>query len=192
MESNRKTQVILNLFRKHGHIEYGEKVTQLSHAVQAGLIARAKGLDTELILAAFLHDVGHLVPLEMENAHFETMGQFGMEAHDHWGEEFLREMGFSERIVATVKNHVAAKRYLCHADAGYYGQLSEASRETLRYQGGPMTGEEATAFETEPFFEESILLRKIDEEAKAQDFVVTKDHLRFFENLLDQALYSKF
>jgi 2-amino-1-hydroxyethylphosphonate dioxygenase (glycine-forming) len=190
MESKNKTQEILNLFRKHGHIEYGEQITQNSHAVQASLIARARGCDNELILAAFLHDIGHLVPLEMENAQFETMGTFGMEAHDRWGEMFLREKGFSERIAATVKNHVAAKRYLCFADSDYYDQLSEASKETLRFQGGPMAAEEASAFENDPFFKDSILLRKIDEEAKEQDFKVKQEHWELIETLIDSALTS--
>ncbi|MEZ4961894.1 MAG: HD domain-containing protein [Saprospiraceae bacterium] len=185
MKANNSPQTILQLFRKHGHIEYGERCTQGSHAVQAGLIAKEKGFDDELVLAAFLHDIGHLYPLEFEQAEFQTMGNFGMDAHDRWGEEFLKINGFSERIIATVKNHVAAKRYLCLADARYYDQLSEASKETLCYQGGPMSEEEARAFENDPFFDDSILIRLVDDEAKAVDFEVTEEHWEYFTTLLE-------
>ncbi len=186
MELIHPAHEILHLFRQHGHIEYGERCTQLSHAVQAGLIAKKKGYNDELILAAFLHDIGHLYPLEFGQTAFQTMGSFGMEAHDRWGEECLCKWGFSDRIIATVKNHVAAKRYLCLADAHYYGQLSEASKETLRYQGGPMTEEEARAFEKDPFFDDSILIRLVDDEAKAVDFEVTEGHYGYFRELLDR------
>jgi len=114
------TEEILQLFSKHGHMVYGERCTQLAHSIQAGLIAKARGYDDELILAAFLHDIGHLCPLEQTEQTFDKMGDFGIEAHDLWGEQFLQTRGFSERIIATVKNHVAAKRYLCFAIATYY------------------------------------------------------------------------
>ncbi|MEL6274979.1 MAG: hypothetical protein AAFU03_07745, partial [Bacteroidota bacterium] len=62
------TVEILSLFKTFGHIEYGERVTQSSHAVQAGLLAREKEYDNELIIAAFLHDIGHLYPLAVKDA----------------------------------------------------------------------------------------------------------------------------
>lgn len=187
MALNSTTQEILNLFHKHGHIEYGERCTQLSHAVQAGLIAKEKGYDDELVLAAFLHDIGHLYPLENEHAVFQTMGDWGVEAHDQWGEKFLKDRGFSERIYTTVKNHVASKRYLCFADPNYYQELSEASKETLRFQGGPMSEEEAKTFEGHPYFEDSILIRKVDEEAKTEDYKVTAEHWAFFTILIENS-----
>ena len=178
---------ILQLFKKHGQMAYGEQVTQISHAIQAGLIARDWGFDDELILAAFLHDIGHLVPLDLEGIAFHTMGNYGVEAHDQWGKGFLQEQGFSERLVATVSNHVAAKRYLCFADPVYYASLSEASRQTLIYQGGAMQADEAAAFNADPFFVESIELRRADEAAKTPGFVVTEAHWHYFAALLDQA-----
>lgn len=188
MVPEQTSQEILDLFRKHGHLEYGEGITQLSHAVQAGLIAREKGLEAELVLAAFLHDIGHLCPLESAHTEFRMMGNFGIEAHDHCGEVFLKERGFSDRIAAVVKNHVAAKRYLCYANPAYYDSLSVASKETLRYQGGPMQEEEARIFEADPFFEESVLLRHIDEEAKKTNFEVTEAHSAFFGKLMREYL----
>jgi len=189
MNTNMITQEILSIFRKHGHIEYGERCSMLSHSVQAGLLAKAKDYDVELIAAAFLHDIGHLAPLEFANsAPVTTMGSYGLDAHDHWGEDYLRSRGFSERIIATVRNHVAAKRYLCFADDTYYQQLSNASQETLRYQGGPMSMEEAKTFEADPFFADSILIRKIDDEAKEVNFEVSETSMDYLETILDKVL----
>lgn len=180
------TETIIHIFRTHGHIDYGEGCSVLSHSMQAGYIAKEKGYDKELILAAFLHDIGHLSPLEEAEAKVGRMGKFGIEAHEKLGEAFLEEQGFSERIITTVKNHVASKRYLCYAEADYYAQLSNASKETLNYQGGPMQEAEAKAFESAPFFEDSIRIRRIDEEAKAQDFEITAQDWYYFTDLLEE------
>ena len=156
----------------------------MSHSFQAGCLAKAKGYDDELILAAFLHDIGHLYPLEKAPSDVENMGEFGIEAHDLWGAKFLEENGFSERIIATVKNHVASKRYLCAVDQSYHEQLSEASKQTLGYQGGPMSKMEAQVFEKRRFFEDSILIRKLDDEAKGIDFEINETIWSYFKGLL--------
>ncbi|MDE1712335.1 HD domain-containing protein (plasmid) [Chromobacterium amazonense] len=49
------------LYREHGARHYGEAVTQFDHAIQAAALARDACCDDELTLAAFLHDVGHLL-----------------------------------------------------------------------------------------------------------------------------------
>lgn len=183
-----KTQKILSIFHTYGDISYGERCTVNSHSIQSGLIAQAKGLDDELILAAFLHDIGHLYPLELTDQAHERMGKYGMEAHDKWGEDYLLTLGFSARLIATVKNHVAAKRYLCHVDPTYHEELSEASKQTLAYQGGPMNAAEAHRFQEDPFFDDSIAIRKIDDEAKAEDFEVTDAHWAYFGGLLENFL----
>lgn len=182
------TTEIIHLFKKYGHIEYGENCSQLAHSVQAGLIAKADGFDDEMIVAAFLHDIGHLYPLELKDTNIEKMGDFGIEKHDAWGAQFLKEKGFSEKIVATVKNHVNAKRYLCFADLTYYDQLSEASRETMKYQGGVMSEAEALQFEAQPFFMASIEIRKIDEAAKGIDFEMKEEYWTYFSDLIDKVL----
>ena len=179
---------IIELFQKHGALDYGERCTVLSHSIQAGWIAKEKGLDKELILAAFLHDIGHLSPLEEATAQYSEMGGYGIEAHDKWGEAYLQARGFSPRIIATVRNHVDAKRYLCHVDTDYHAQLSEASKQTLSYQGGPMNEVEALSFESDPFFEDSIVIRKIDEEAKIQDFEIGEEHWEYFRNLIEKVV----
>ncbi len=183
MITNPIVDEVLILFQQFGHIEYGEGFSVNSHSIQAGLLAKDQHLEDELILAAFLHDIGHLYPLSLTKEH-EKMGEYGIEAHDRWGESFLRERGFSARIQATVKNHVAAKRYLCAVDSTYYDQLSTASQQTLNYQGGPMSQEEVKAFEADPYFRDSIVIRRIDDEAKAESFEVRPEHWQYFKDLL--------
>lgn len=52
---------IKTLFLEHGHQHYGEDVTQQEHAVQCYLLAEEAHAELELRVAAFLHDIGHLV-----------------------------------------------------------------------------------------------------------------------------------
>ena len=59
---------IEKLFNDHGHIEYaGEGVSQLEHALQAAHAAEREGATPELVTAALLHDLGHML-----NRHGET------------------------------------------------------------------------------------------------------------------------
>jgi phosphonate degradation associated HDIG domain protein len=158
---------IINLYRQHGGSEYaGEKVSQLEHMVQAAQLAESGGFDEEVVLAAFLHDIGHIA----EEATGENeMDEYGIKDHEALGAQYLSEHGFSSKISKLVASHVQAKRYLTRSDPDYFNQLSEASRKTLDFQGGMMTVEEAEAFERDPLFSEIVLMRRWDEKAKIQD-----------------------
>ena len=53
---------ILNLIHHHGHSEYGgEGVAQLQHALQCAVLAEAESAGPALVVAALLHDIGHLL-----------------------------------------------------------------------------------------------------------------------------------
>ena len=161
---------IIDLFASYGGEEYaGEKVTQLEHMYQAGELAMAMGHDEEVILAAFLHDIGHICVSANED---NGMDGWGIKDHERIGATFLREKGFSERLIRLVESHVQAKRYLTWKRTEYYANLSEASKKTLEYQGGPMKEEEAIAFEKDPLFDLIIQMRLWDEEAKITDLPV--------------------
>ena len=80
--------------------------------------------------------------------------------------------------------HVAAKRYLCGTDPGYYGLLSPASRHTLSVQGGPMTPEQASQFTAAPFARQAVLVRRWDDSAKQPG--VAHEGLEHFLPLLRQ------
>jgi phosphonate degradation associated HDIG domain protein len=160
------TDEIMSLYEEHGGAEYaGEKVSQLEHMAQAAQLAEAQGFDEEVILAAFLHDIGHISEAAKGD---NEMDGYGIKDHEELGAEFLREKGFSRKVTRLVESHVEAKRYLTYKDPAYYANLSDASKRTLEYQGGPMTAEEATAFEQYPLFSLIIRMRNWDEQAKIE------------------------
>lgn len=169
---------IFSLYEKYGAGEYaGEKVTQLQHMVQAGELAKNAGYDDEVILAAFLHDIGHI----LESEH-DQMDGFGTVDHEKVGADFLRERGFNERLARLVENHVSAKRYLTFKNPAYFEGLSDASRKTLEYQGGRMTAEEAADFEKDELFKEFIDMRYWDEQAKIEDMPLAS--IDYYRNLM--------
>src|SRR4051794_13678583 len=178
------TQEIMQLFQKYGNNDYdGEPVTQTSHMVQCAMLAIKSNADTELVLGAFLHDIGHLLGHQQ---HSEAMGGFGAVNHEGIGAQYLKEKGFSDRVCAMVDGHVAAKRYLVATDAGYAAKLSPASQETLRWQGGPMSKEEAAAFSKHPYFKDIIQVRLWDEAAKDYNAVLLP--LSTFEDMINNYL----
>ncbi len=159
-------QDIFDLYEKHGAEEYaGEKVSQLEHMAQAAQLAMLEGYDDEVVLAAFLHDLGHLLPMHDEN---ESMNGYGMMDHEKVGAEYLRKLGFSDRLCKLIASHVNAKRYLTYKYPEYYSQLSAASKKTLEYQGGKMKEAEAKQFEADPLFDLYIKMRLWDEAAKVE------------------------
>jgi 2-amino-1-hydroxyethylphosphonate dioxygenase (glycine-forming) len=168
-QANKTATEIIEIFNQKGGSDYaGEEVTQLEHACQAAQLAEAQGFDDEVILAAFLHDLGHL----LDDEDVEMMEGYGVKDHEAVGADYLRERGFSEKIATLIQSHVAAKRYLCFVNQRYYDNLSHASKMTLAFQAGPMTAEEAKAFENNPLKNLIIRMRTWDEEAKVKDVPV--------------------
>lgn len=157
---------IINLFRKYGDREYiGEGISQISHMVQAAMLAEEESGDPELILAALLHDIGHLLHFE-SGEDVDQMDGYGVVDHENLGANYLRELGFSDRICRLVANHVLAKRYLCSIDPTYYNQLSHASQETFKRQGGEMSDTEIEEYESDPLYNEYCQMRLWDDRAK--------------------------
>jgi phosphonate degradation associated HDIG domain protein len=166
LNKEEKLDLIFGLYQQYGQEDYiGEPVSQIEHMCQSAQLAESQGFDEEVILAAFFHDIGHLFS---HLAPSESMGGYGVKRHELLGAEYLVELGFSEKITRLVENHVQAKRYLTYRYAEYYEKLSEASRQTLLFQGGPMNEEEARIFETDTLFEASLKMRVWDEEAKVE------------------------
>ena len=157
-------QPLATLFAESGQdAYYGEPITQLEHALQCAQLAEQAGADDETIVAAFLHDIGHLLPPELAGGY---MDGYGTVDHEKLGADYLLELGFSEKVGQLIEHHVNAKRYLVFKNPNYFARLSEASLKTLEFQGGPMTADEAAAFETNPYFKGILLLRTWDEQAK--------------------------
>ena len=156
---------ILDLYRHYGDKQYGEDISQLEHALQAADLASTDGRDDEVVAAAFLHDIGHL--LEIDGT--EPMGDYGTVAHDRLGADYLSRLGFSDKVAGLVGSHVQAKRYLCAIEPGYAKQLSRASRDTLHWQGGAMAMDEVSDFSGRSDLEEVLALRQYDEMAKKKN-----------------------
>jgi predicted HD phosphohydrolase len=107
------------------------------------------------------------------------MDGMGNVDHEKLGADYLLERGFSERLAALVQGHVLAKRYLTYKYPEYYNKLSVASKATLEFQGGMMSGEEAEEFELNPDADLIIRLRCWDDMAKETDVPVKNiDHLK--------------
>lgn len=155
---------VFDLCRQQAHADYiGEAISQLEHMAQAAELAEQEGADSELVLAAFFHDVGHFcAPLHAAN----RMDGNGRQGHEQVGAHWLRGLGFPQRLCELVARHVDAKRYLCARDPAYLAALSPASKQTLVWQGGPMSEEQASAFERHPLFTDALRLRRWDEAAK--------------------------
>ena len=138
------------------------------HMRQAGALAEATGAEVSLVAAALLHDIGHLRN-ETDSRH----GDAGARWLSQW---------FGEAVTEPVRLHVAAKRYLCATESGYFGRLSDESVRTLALQGGPMTAGQVAAFEARPFARDAVAVRRWDDEAK--DPAVIPPEFAHFEPLL--------
>ncbi|NCI46286.1 phosphonate degradation HD-domain oxygenase [Sediminibacterium soli] len=177
---------ILALYRSYGNEDYiGEPVSQIEHMCQCAQLAEEGGYDTDMVLAALFHDIGHLCEHIMPVAHMQG---FGVADHEKLGADYLREKGFSEKIARLVASHVEAKRYLTYSDPAYCEKLSAASRETLALQGGVMNESEAKAFESDPLHGSYITLRRWDELAKKEH--VPLPDLTHFGNLMREHLQN--
>lgn len=168
MKDIRKTvDEIFELYSTYGNADYiGEPVSQIEHMSQAAQLAKQEGFDDEVILAAFFHDIGHICVMSTSE---NSMNGYGVKSHEKIGADFLRSKGFSERLARLVESHVQAKRYLTYKDATYYNSLSEASKQTLTFQGGRMNEEEANQFENDSLFDLMIRMRRWDEMAKEEN-----------------------
>ena len=153
---------------------FGEAVTQLEHALQAAALAEHAGASDALVVAALLHDIGHLVHGLEEHiadqgtdAHHEDVGHLWLSNH------------FGPAVTEPIRLHVAAKRFLCATDAAYITSLSAASLASLALQGGPMSQREVDAFAGVPWAHEATVLRLWDDEAKVPGLTVPElDHYR--------------
>ncbi len=165
----RGVEAIAGLFAGPGARDYlGEPVTIGIHMRQAGALAEATGAEVSLVAAALLHDIGHLRN-ETDSRH----GDAGARWLSQW---------FGEAVTEPVRLHVAAKRYLCTTESGYFGRLSDESVRTLALQGGPMTAGQVAAFEARPFARDAVAVRRWDDEAK--DPAVIPPEFAHFEPLL--------
>ncbi|MEJ0002628.1 MAG: phosphonate degradation HD-domain oxygenase [Pararobbsia sp.] len=158
---------IQHLYEEHGGIAYsGEPVTQLEHALQSAWLAEQADAGADLVAAAFLHDLGHLLNLQ---GHSPTVQGID-DQHQYFAMPFLRRI-LPESVLEPIRLHVDAKRCLCAIDSDYLGKLSADSMRSLRLQGGVFSDDEARAFLAKPYAEDAMRLRRWDDRAKVASLV---------------------
>lgn len=157
-----KAQLLFDYMKNHGQEHYEEDVTQMAHALQAAHLAREGGFSDELITAALLHDIGHMLADDPNEANNPTIKN---DLHEELAADYLQAV-FPAAVTEPIRLHVPAKRYLCTTNPEYYDGLSEASRKSFHLQGGRMSDEERSAFESNPFHKEAVQLRIWDDQAK--------------------------
>ena len=170
---------ILELYETQGHQHYGEDVSQTEHAVQCAAQAKKSGKSNELITAALLHDIGHL----LESAEPST----GNYKHDALGAEYLAPY-FPAAVVEPIRLHAQAKRYLCSTKTDYFERLSLASVDSLKHQGGLMSPAEQEKFIANPHAQAAIKLRYWDDEGK--DEGLSGIPMRDFQPALEACVLS--
>lgn len=156
---------ILQLLCERGNSQYGdEAVSQVEHALQTATLAQENDADSALVTAALLHDVGHLLHDLPNDAPDRGIDDRHEVSGGHW-----LASRFGPEVTEPVRLHVPAKRYLCAVIPAYADELSPPSVLSLKLQGGPMSANEVSDFESNPQFERAVQLRRWDDEAKIPD-----------------------
>lgn len=173
---------ICTLFANKGHNMYaGEPVTQLEHALQSATLAEQAGASDELITAALLHDLGHLL-----NDQGETPSARGIDdTHQYFALPFLRGL-FSDAVLEPIRLHVDAKRYLCATNASYKEALSADSQRSLALQGGVFSADDSAAFIARAYARDAIRLRLWDDAAKVEG--MDTPTLTYFADVMRQCV----
>lgn len=170
------------IYRVRGGSNYmlGEPVTQAVHGIQTALRIKELGGGKNLQFAGLIHDIGHILTKPSDPSFVID------DNHEYTAFEWLKHHQFPDIICYPIRNHVAAKRFMCSTEWGYYESLSPASKTSFRLQGGFMSMEEKRSFYQQPYFKESLMLRKADDQAKRVGLL----NLPEFDDLFDE-LFTK-
>lgn len=201
---------IFNFYVNFGSSDYiGENLTQIEHMTEAAMLAEFGNLDVwpakfefsedkdyEMILAAFFHDIGHLLVLNKFDS--KSMNGYGIVDHEKIGYDFLKTRGFSDRLCKLVYSHVFTKRYMAtkYGD-DYMNNLSDASKYTFNEQGRYISESELKDYEQDPLIKDYIKLRYYDDASKIANVDIlpieyykdmTRDYLeKEFSKLIDKS-----
>ena len=171
---------IISNFINNKSVYIGEKVTISEHMIQSAMIAEKAKSQNSLICSCLLHDYGHFI---LENPDKLVRKKIDGK-HEDIGYEYLKKF-FKKEVVEPIKYHVLAKRYLAKRKK-YFNSLSEASKISLKLQGGALNKKESKEFEKKDFFKQTIKLRKFDEAAKKTD--IKMKSIIEYKNLLSSHL----
>ena len=155
-------QIISN-YLNNKSLYIGEKVTMSEHMIQTAMLAEKTNCSSNLVCSSLLHDYGHFI---LENPD-ELVKKNQDGKHEDIGYKYLKKF-FKEDVIEPIKYHVTAKRYLAK-DKKYFNFLSNASKVSLKLQGGILKKTDSKEFEKKDFFKHSIKLRIFDDAAKRTD-----------------------
>ena len=167
---------IINKYKTNNDLYIGEKVTISEHMIQTAMLADQNHSSKSLVCASLLHDYGHFIIEDPDL--FVSKSLDGR--HEDLAYDFLKDY-FKPEVVEPIKLHVKAKRYLCR-NKSYCNFLSEASKISLKFQGGIMNDEEAKKFTSLKFHKEAIMLRKYDDDGKTPNIEIKK--IEDYQNLI--------
>lgn len=160
--TNSAIDKIFRQFAERGNGAYGlSDVSQLEHGLQAAALAAEQRLPETQVIAALLHDIGHMF-VEVD---ISLADQGIDDRHEDSSADVLQPV-FGEAVSEPVRLHVSAKRYLCTVEKDYFAKLATDSVISLELQGGRMSVEELNQFESNRWYKEGVVLRRIDEQAK--------------------------
>tara|TARA_B100001250_G_scaffold339731_1_gene307192 strand:- start:326 stop:862 length:537 start_codon:yes stop_codon:yes gene_type:complete len=151
---------IISNFKNNKSLYIGEKLTMSEHMIQSAMLAEKAKCNDNLICSCLLHDYGHFLIDNPDN--LVKNNKDG--EHENIGYEYLKQF-FKKEIVEPIRYHVLAKRYLSR-NKKYFNFLSEASKISLKLQGGILNDNQSKEFKKKQYFKNSILVRKFDEAAK--------------------------
>ena len=151
---------IISNFKNNKSLYIGEKLTMSQHMIQSAMLAEKAKSNDDLICSCLLHDYGHFLIENPDN--LVKINKDG--EHENIGYEYLKKF-FKKEVVEPIRYHVLAKRYLAR-NKKYFNFLSEASKISLKLQGGLLSDKESREFKKKKYFKNSILVRKFDEAAK--------------------------
>ncbi len=177
---------IFELFARDGHKNYGEGVDVTTHGIETAVFAQRDGATDEMVAAALLHDIGHLIADEQGTERFDM--EVDDDDHEAIGGRILSRI-FGPRVAQPVAMHVTAKRWRCTVEPSYHDQLSPTSRATLKAQGGLLDTEDVARFEAHPGFDDAVALRTYDDLGKDPDMVIPD--LASFRPLLERLAASR-
>ena len=163
---------VLDLYGRFGTDRYDEDVTQVDHALQCAALAAGDHAADELVAAALLHDVGHLLHLRAGGAPPGTaVAAAGDTDHEAVGSRWLSGL-FGPAVTSPIALHVRAKRYLCAVEPAALDGLSAGSRASLVRQGGPFDDDEVAGFRATAGHDDAVRLRRWDDAGKVEDLAV--------------------
>ena len=182
MSQNIINEIIKN-YKTNKDLYLGEKLTVAEHMIQTAMLAEKNKEKDQLICSCLLHDIGHLI---IQNSNLIVSRPLSVK-HEDVAYDFLKNH-FKSEVTEPIKLHVQAKRYLC-CNSHYYELLSDASKTTLKIQGGKMNDYEIKKFTSLKFHKDAIALREYDDKGKKTNIKMKK--IDEYKDLLTSQLINQ-